>query len=128
MKFAVGFQLFGAKDVPFSELIEPYKDSISEVFFPWQDIPTGRSAAATRHGTTDWTAQARTEEELKKLKTMGLKLDLLFNGNCYGAYSLSEKLSNTVCSIIDHLENIGYFCECYNNFVRAFIFEALDLN
>ena len=31
MKFAVGFQLFGAKDVPFSELIEPYKDSIVKV-------------------------------------------------------------------------------------------------
>lgn len=105
MKFAVGFQLLGAKDIPFSELIEPYKDSISEVFFPWQDIPTGRSAAATRHGTTDWTAQARTEEELKKLKEMGFKLDLLFNGNCYGAYAISEKLSNMVCSVISHLEN-----------------------
>ena len=104
MKFAVGFQLFDTDEQPFSEIIATYKDSISEVFFPWQDIPTGRSAVATQHGFTDWTAQSRTEEELRKIKAMGIKLDLLFNGNCYGAYAISEKLANTVCSIISHLE------------------------
>ncbi len=103
MKFAVGFQLFDIGEEPFSEIINTYKDSISEVFFPWQDIPTGRSAVATQHGFTDWTAQSRTEEELRKIKAMGIKLDLLFNGNCYGAYAISEKLANTVCSVISHL-------------------------
>ena len=38
------------------------------------------------------------------MKEMGIKLDLLFNGNCYGEYAISEKLANTVVSVIEHLE------------------------
>lgn len=106
MKFAVGFQLYDVGEEPFSSIVEAYRDSISEVFFPWQDFATGRSPVATRHGFTDWTAQARTEEELKKIKALGIKLDLLFNGNCYGQYAISEKLANSVCSIIAHLEEL----------------------
>jgi collagenase-like PrtC family protease len=104
MKFAVGFQLYKEGEEPFSHLVESYQEHISEVFFAWQDFPTGRSNVATFHGYTDWTSQQRTEEELRKIKNMGIKLDLLFNSNCYGAYSLSEKLANSVVSIIEHLE------------------------
>ena len=107
MKFAVGFQLFNPGEEPFSQIVKTYQAHISEVFFSWQDIPSGRSGIATRHGFTDWTAQQRLEEELKKIKDMGIKLDLLFNANCYGQYAMSEKLSNTVCSIIGHLAEIG---------------------
>ena len=90
IKFAVGFQLCEAGAEPFSELVRIYRTHISELFFAWQDIATGRSAVATRHGYTDWTAQKRTEDELRRIKEMGIKLDLLFNGNCYGAYALSQ--------------------------------------
>lgn len=107
MKFAVGFQLYDVGEEPFSHIVETYKDHISEVFFAWQDIPTGRSAVATRHGYTDYSAQQRLEAELKAIKSMGIKLDLLFNGNCYGQYAMSEKLANTVRSTIDHLYAIG---------------------
>ena len=103
IKYSVGFQLYEQGEEKFSEIVSDYRDSISEVFFAWQDIPTGRSGVATRHGYTDWTAQRRTEEELIKIKQMGIKLDLLFNGNCYGKDSLSEKLANTVCSTIEYL-------------------------
>lgn len=104
MKFAVGFQLYEGQEAPFSRIVAAYRERISEVFFAWQDIPTGRSNIATRHGHTDWTAQRRTEEELRTIKAMGIKLDLLFNGNCYGAYAISEKLANTVISVLEHLE------------------------
>lgn len=104
MKFAVGFQLYENGEEPFSQIVNTYKAHISEVFFAWQDIATGRSAVATRHGYTDWSAQSRLEEELRAIKAMGIKLDLLFNGNCYGAYAISEKLANTVISVIEHLE------------------------
>ena len=108
MKFAVGFQLYDMGEEPFSHIVDTYKDHISEVFFSWQDTPSGRSGIASRHGATDWTAQARMEEELRAIKAMGVKLDLLFNGNCYGQYAISEKLSNTVGSIIEHLnETVG---------------------
>ena len=58
-------------------------------------------------GGTDFTAQRRTEEELRTIKNMGVKLDLLFNGNCYGEYAISEKLANTVISTIEYLGSIG---------------------
>ncbi len=61
------------------------------MFFAWQNIPTGRRSIATRHGYTDWDAQKRCEAELRALKQMGVKIDLLFNGNCYGEYAISEK-------------------------------------
>ena len=70
MKFAVGFQLYEGDAEPFSRVIELYRDKISEVFFAWQDIPTGRSGIASMHGYTDWTAQRRTEEELRKTLTL----------------------------------------------------------
>lgn len=104
MKFAVGFQLYDLGEEPFSEIVRTYQDRISEVFFAWQDTPSGRSGIATRHGYTDWTAQSRTEEELRAIRDMGIKLDILFNGNCYGEYALSEKLANNVISILRHLE------------------------
>lgn len=108
MKYSVGFQLYEQGDEPFSQVVRAYRDSVSEVFFPWQDLPTGRSGIATLHGYTDWTAQRRTEEELRAIKAMGVKLDLLFNANCYGGLALSEKLANTVVSVIDHLgEEVG---------------------
>ena len=105
MKFAVGFQLYDLGEEPFSEIVRTYKAHISEAFFAWQDTPSGRSGIATRHGYTDWTAQSRAEEELRSIKAMGIKLDILFNGNCYGEYAISEKLANSVISILRHLED-----------------------
>ena len=106
LKYSVGFQLYENGEEPFSKIVETYKEYISEVFFAWQDIATGRSAVTTRHGYTDWAGQKRTEEELLAIKRMGIKLDLLFNGNCYGEYAISEKLSNTVISVIEYLDSI----------------------
>ena len=50
MKYSVGFQLYENGEEPFSEIVKAYNEHISEVFFAWQDIATGRSAIATRHG------------------------------------------------------------------------------
>ena len=107
MKFAVGFQLYENGEEPFSSIVDTYKEHISEVFFAWLDVPTGRGPVATRHGYTDWSAQEKTVAELRKIKDMGVKLDLLFNGNCYGEHAISEKLANSVISIIDYLDSEG---------------------
>ncbi|NLE13992.1 MAG: hypothetical protein GX628_10010 [Clostridiales bacterium] len=104
MKFAVGYQLAEGNETPFSELISDYTDKISEVYFPWLDIATGRSAIATRHGATDWTSQARLEGELVRFREMGIKLDLLLNANCYGRLSMSEELRNRVGSLLEYLK------------------------
>ena len=108
MKFAVGFQLYQEGEEPFSRIVETYREHISEVFFSWMDTPSGRSAVATLHGFTDWTAQRRMEEELRAIKAMGVKLDLLFNANCHGQYAISQKLANNVISVIAYLdETVG---------------------
>jgi len=104
MKFAAGYQLPDDDERPFSETIAPYSESLREVYFPWLDTASGRSPIATRRGYTDWTAQARLEEDLRNIKRMGIKLDLLFNANCYGRLAISEELRAKVASIIEHLE------------------------
>ena len=81
MKFAVGFQLYEGNEEPFSHIVNTYKAHISEVFFAWQDIPTGRSSVATRHGYTDWTVQQRMEEELRAIKGQRSLAQILLQGS-----------------------------------------------
>ncbi len=104
MKFSVGFQLQEIDNEPFSKIVETYIEDISEVFFSYPNTPSGRGDIALRQGAN---ACELIEKELIKIKQMGIKLDLLFNANCYGADSLSKKLANSVCSTINHLESVG---------------------
>jgi collagenase-like PrtC family protease len=108
MKYAVGYQLAEQDEEPFPRLLESYREHISELYFPWMDMPTGRSILSVRRGYTDWTAQERLEKDLSAIKALGIKLDLLFNANCYGDGTLSRNLANKVVSVIDHLgERLG---------------------
>ena len=103
MKFAAGYQLSERDEEPFSYLVESYREHIDELYFPWMDMPTGRSALSVRRGYVDWTAQQRLEKDLTEIKKMGIKLDLLLNANCYGDGALSKALANKVVSILDYL-------------------------
>ncbi len=104
MRFAVGYQLAEDGEEPFSAIVSDFRDHIAEMYFPWLDMPSGRSPLATRRGYTDWTAQARLEEELRTVRGMGVKLDLLLNANCYGGEAVSQALAGRICSIAAHLE------------------------
>ncbi|MBU0477838.1 hypothetical protein KKC91_04640 [bacterium] len=104
MKFAVGYQLPEQDEESLVDIVRDFREHISEVYFPWLDMPSGRSPMTMRDGFVDWDGQRKLEEELKKFKEMGIKLDLLLNANCYGQYSLSEHLKNLVCSVISHLK------------------------
>jgi len=108
MKFAIGYQLPDEGEEPFSNIVKDFKDSIEEAYFAWLDMPSGRAPLGSIDGIVDWEAQRKLEEDLKAIKKMGIKLDLLFNANCYGKYSLSKYLANLVCSTIDYLnQKIG---------------------
>ena len=65
MKYCVGFQLLDGERESFSGIVEAYAPHISEVFFSWQDIASGRSAVATCHGYTDWSAELRDHDLLR---------------------------------------------------------------
>lgn len=104
MKFAIGYQLPEEDEEPFAEIVRDFREDIEEVYFPWLDMPSGRSPMTMRDGVVDWNGQRKLEEELKKFKEMGIKLDLLLNANCYGRDSLSQHLRNLVRSILAHLK------------------------
>lgn len=102
MKFAVGYQtpLNGEK---FSDIVKTYRDYIGEVYFSWPGLASGRPG----NTQTDWTAQRRLEIELSTLRNMGVKLDLLLNGNCYGSGAVSTALRDNVLSLLEYLAAHG---------------------
>ena len=103
MKFAVGYQLPEEDEEPLTEIVAEFREQIEEVYFPWLDMPSGRSPMVGLDGFVDWQAQERLEDDLQAFRSMGVKLDLLLNANCYGAESLSQSLAHRVCSVIDHV-------------------------
>lgn len=106
IKFSVGYQ-FREEGEIFSEIVERYKDRIGEVYFPWLNLPSGRGPIAEKSGYINWECQKQLEYELKRIKKMGIELNLLLNASCWGENSLSINLANLVISIIDYLqENI----------------------
>lgn len=103
IKYSVGFQLHKPEQEPFSALVSAYRENISEVFFPWPSISSGRGDITTHCGMTEEDTRISLERELEAIKKMGIKLDLLFNANCYGADALSQSLADKVCATIAHL-------------------------
>ena len=103
---AVGYQATEGAQL-FSEIVSDYKESIGEIYFSWGATPSGRPGVPL----TDWELQERMEYELGTLRSQGFKLDLLFNGNCYGADAISEHLAAEYCGILSYLESRGLLPE-----------------
>ncbi|MDD3928040.1 MAG: hypothetical protein PHT33_15460 [bacterium] len=106
MKFAVGYQATCSEAESFVDIVGDYREGIAEVYFPWGDMPSGRAALSDQRGYTDWQWQQRLEQDLTTIKSMGIKLDLLFNANCYGGRAVSTYLENRVASVIEHLGKV----------------------
>ena len=107
IQYSVGFQLHKPGQEPFFQTVAAYRHSISEVFFAWPEIASGRGDLATHYDVTAQEIQQRLVQELKEIKKMDIKLDLLLNANCYGGDSMSEKLSKQVCATIEYLSSVG---------------------
>lgn len=103
LKLSVGYQY--NERFCFSKIVSDYVQSIEEVYFPWIDSASGRSMIGGYDGYFDYNLQNILLDDLKRIKAMGIKLDLLFNANCYGEEAMSEVLRNKVYSIIDFLED-----------------------
>lgn len=106
MNFAVGYQLTDSGEESFVDLVAEYRDQIGEVYFPWIGSASGRAALGSQRGIVDWQAQSRLEKDLKSFREMGLKLDLLFNANCYGGRAVSQHLQHEVGSTLDYLNQL----------------------
>jgi collagenase-like PrtC family protease len=105
MKFAIGYQQ-PENGESFPEIVNDYREHISEVYFPWVGAASGRAALGKKRGGLDWNAQYTLEDDLIQLRRMGIKLDLLFNANCYGSRAVSQSLENEVISILEHIEEV----------------------
>jgi len=90
MKLAVGYPVTDEEDVveAFVAAVEKHVDRVDEIYFALPGDPSGRSP--TRNGKLQ-------AEALGHLHAQGVKLDLLFNANCYGAAAASPELAEHVC-------------------------------
>jgi collagenase-like PrtC family protease len=107
MKFAVGYPVACEPAESFVDLVRDYREHVAEVYLAWVGAPSGRAAAGQQHGYVDWSAQQRIEQDLLALRQMGIKLDILFNANCYGRHAVGRYLEGMVSSILEHLEGLG---------------------
>ncbi|MDD2461643.1 MAG: hypothetical protein WC328_08420 [Kiritimatiellia bacterium] len=106
MKVAIGYQHTGEGE-PFSAIVADYRDRIGEVYFPWPGQASGRPPLGHAVDVSPEEIQQVLEEELQTLRRMGVKLDLLFNANCYGERAVSVSLGKEVVSTVDRLGALG---------------------
>lgn len=103
----VGYSVTCEGQFSFSEIVARNKECIREVYFPWVGMASGRSPFGIESGYVDYTAGARLESELHEIADMGIGLDLLFNANCNGGDAFSHAHEREVCSVLEHLYEIG---------------------
>jgi len=104
MKFAVGYQE-PQNGEEFSAICADYRDAVAEVYFPWVGMASGRCALGRKGGQFDPSAQGTLERNLRAIRAMGIKLDLLLNANCYGGRAISKDLAEEVFSLLEYLEH-----------------------
>ena len=101
MKFSVGYKI--EKSTSFMEYLVDKKEHIHEMYFSWGDIANGRNTISTNEDMLPWEAQAKQIEDLRYVSDNGVKLNLLLNGNCYGADSQSRNFFVKIGNTIDYI-------------------------
>ncbi len=101
MKYIVGYPIKENND--FINDIISNRESISEVYFSWGDMPNGRSALSEQKNFDPFGTQLRQINDLKRLSKNDIRLNLLFNANCYGQDSQSREFFNKIGDVIDYV-------------------------
>ena len=68
LKLSIGYQ--NSERYSFASIVEKYKESIEEVYFPWVDTASGRSVIGGYDGYFDYSLQNILVSELKIIKSM----------------------------------------------------------
>ncbi len=100
-KFTIGYPI-GRADGFIDEVIRA-KDRIHEVYFAMGDLPHGRGFCTDDDPEPAWERTKRLTDDLGRLHAAGIGLDLLLNGNCYGADALSRRFFNHLGDSLDRL-------------------------
>lgn len=95
MKFSVGYQT----NADLWAAIIEFREVLGEVYFPWGPFANGRGFVA------DLEAQRHMESDLNLYSKIGLRMNLLLNGNCYGRQSLARSFYKSVGDSVDELVN-----------------------
>jgi len=105
-KFALGYQepLNGEA---FANILNDYRDSVAEVYFSWPGTPSGRD----HNVKSDPEGEERLAEELERSRELGIRLDMLFNANCYGGNALSSELERSILVQLERMEQFGILPE-----------------
>jgi len=106
VRFAVGYQLPDEDEAPFAALVGEFHECIAEVYFPWLDLPSGRSPLVGPDDPGREAARARLERDLVEMRRLRVRLDLLLNASCYGREAYSLALVERVSSVIAHLMDL----------------------
>ncbi len=101
MQFSVGYRT--QADDTFVKEIIARKERIYEVYFSWGTFPSGRNDQTRSEGLTPWEAQEKQLNDVRAMAATGLKINLLFNANCYGERAQSKALFNQVGETVDFL-------------------------
>ncbi len=106
MRFAAGFQ-YRSQGELFSEMIADYRPCLDEIYFSYPGFASGRP----NYGASIPDAVEQIEYELHTIRKMGLKLDLLLNGNCYGDWAISERFFNEIAQLLERLDSVSLLPE-----------------
>lgn len=106
MKFAAGFQ-YRSQGELFSEMIADYRLHLSEIYFSYPGFASGRPEGCT--SLPD--AVEQIEYELHSIRQMGIKLDLLLNGNCYGPWAVSGRFHDEIAGLLERLDSVSLLPE-----------------
>jgi len=94
MRFSAGYQ---ANEF-FKASLMRLKGSIAEIYFPWLNFSSGRGAI------TDISPQRKMELDLAEFSAAGFKMNLLLNGNCYGARSQARGFFKSIGDTVEYLK------------------------
>ena len=107
MKYIVGYPV--RSDRSYMDALVRNKDSISELYFSWGDSPSGRSSMEADRELTAFEYQKCMESDISRIASEGIKLNLLFNANCYGRDAQSRAFFNKTGNLIDYVQKNSDF-------------------
>ncbi len=125
MIFALGYQHF-SDGAPFGDTVLAHP-SVKEVYFPWIDEPSGRPILGYEEENDAEYLKSALLFDLSRLRTAGVKLDLLLNANCYGAQAMSVALAERVKGILAELDENGLLPEIVTT-ASPFIVKVVECN
>ena len=101
LKLSVGYQLPDADR--FADVVTGCAADIDEVYFPWRGAASGRGVSIA-----DDEEQSEMISELAEIRSQGIRLNMLWNGNCYGGDAISNALEKRVVEAVHTMsERIG---------------------